>query len=156
MPVICLALQAAIIAGPGPLGDAEALRRVLFPASYVGLLAFVWLNRWSLAILVIGVGLALNLLVIAANGGLMPVSPETLVRAGLLERAASVSLGDPLPRSKDVVLTREDTRLWPLSDVFAVDNPLGVRAFSPGDLVIAFGLLVGVGEGLLLLARRRR
>lgn len=155
LPISCLALQAAIISGPGGFGEAEVARRTLFPVSYLGLLAFVWLNRWSLGLLVVGLGVALNFLAIASNSGLMPVAPDTLARAGLLEEAAGLAGGDSLPRSKDVILERGETRLWPLTDIFVLENPSRMRVFSLGDLVIAFGLLATAGEGAYFLFWRR-
>lgn len=44
--------------------------------SQVMLLVFVWANRRQPGFWALGVGLALNLLVIAANGGWMPISPD--------------------------------------------------------------------------------
>lgn len=46
--------------------------------SQVMLLVFAWVNRQQPGFWALGVGLALNLLVIAANGGRMPVSPDTV------------------------------------------------------------------------------
>ena len=47
-------------------------------ASQVVLLIFIWFNRDRIGIIILGLGLALNLLVIALNKGLMPISPETV------------------------------------------------------------------------------
>jgi hypothetical protein len=120
------------------------------------LLVFVWLNRWSLAILIIGVGLAMNFTAMLANGGLMPVTIETIQSAGLEEKVAEAKLGDPLPRSKDVALRKEDARLWLLSDRFVVKNSPSLRIFSPGDVVIGLGLLTGLGEVLFYFGQRNR
>jgi hypothetical protein len=142
LPIICLAIQAWLVSGGGSIEENEALRRTLFPLTYAGLLAFVWFNRWSAAIIVIGIGLAMNFIVIIANGGLMPITPEAIAESGLHEKAERAVLGDPLVHSKDVVLLKEDTRLWPLSDIIVIENPSNLRIFSPGDVVIGFGLLI--------------
>ena len=49
---------------------------VSFITSLLLLLIFVGLNHKQVGFWVIGAGIALNLLVIAGNGGLMPISPE--------------------------------------------------------------------------------
>lgn len=152
MVFAALGLQLLVIyAG---LGEAEVLRRVLFPASYLLLLPFVWANRRRLGILVISAGLLLNFVAIAANGGLMPISPDTLRSAGLEEQLAGLESGDPVPLSKDVLLERGETRLWPLTDVLVWENPSNVRAFSVGDAVMTAGLLIAVAD--LCLPRVRR
>ena len=149
---LALGLQLLVIyAG---LGWAAPLRRVLFILSYLILFLFVAANWRRLGIAVIGAGLLLNFLAIAANGGLMPISPETMVRAGLADRLAGLEPGDPVPFSKDILLGGDDTRLRALSDILVLDNPADIRAFSVGDTVIAAGLIVTLAE--LFLPRPRR
>ncbi|MEO6196574.1 MAG: DUF5317 family protein, partial [Dehalococcoidia bacterium] len=79
-------------------------------------------------------------LVIAANGGLMPVTPETLERTGGIP--AGVETGEWVPDSKDVLLERADTRLYPLSDRITWDALDPIRAFSAGDMLIVVGLAI--------------
>src|SRR5690606_23596218 len=91
------------------------------PVFYVGtfwiLLALIWLNRRNPAFLLIGFGIFLNMLVIAANGGKMPVSAESLARAGF----------DPGPIASGQVITHqlltETTRLAFLADVLVLGKP---------------------------------
>jgi len=47
----------------------------VLPLSLVILLLFVWSNRRNQGFWLLGIGLLLNLSVIVANGGLMPISP---------------------------------------------------------------------------------
>jgi hypothetical protein len=139
--VALLALLLQVLAIEGPLGDAEFLRRALIVSSYVLLLVFVALNIRRPGIAVIGVGLALNFLPIIANEGLMPITAETILKTGPMPEDAAV--GKWLPGSKDVLLERDDVRLWFLADRFtwgAVSSV--VRAFSIGDVVIGLGLIV--------------
>jgi hypothetical protein len=130
-------------------GDADVLRRFIFPSSYVLLLAFVALNRRYIGFLVIGAGMLLNLLAIVSNGGLMPVSPANMAEAGLSHKIEELSLGDGIPRSKNVLLEDGDTHLRWLSDRFTwlPDGPFAV--FSAGDVIIVAGLLVLLFEFLL-------
>src|SRR5919202_4627614 len=46
---------------------------------------FCWLNRRQIGIRLATIGIALNLLVMGANGGTMPVNPTTLVRMSGLD-----------------------------------------------------------------------
>ena len=150
VPFAALALQIVVVDAPTGLGDTA--RRSILVLSYVLLLGFVLANLHWRGLIVIGAGLFLNFLAIISNGGLMPISPDTLERSGLPQE--EVSAGEWVPHSKDVLLTREETNLWPLSDILVWKNPTGVNAFSVGDLVIGAGLLVTLGEVLLPSVRR--
>jgi hypothetical protein len=130
------------------LADPAALLNL---GSCLLLLAFVWRNRRLPGLVLIGVGLALNVAVIAANGGLMPIEAEAVQRLGHAPRVASLAAGYRVYMAKDVILPREQTNLWLLSDVFVVPPPFPVpTAFSLGDLFIAMGAFV-----LLQCAMRR-
>lgn len=152
MCLIALGLQALLIYSE--VGQGRILPRALFVLSYLLLFVFVWANRRHLGLLIIGIGLLLNFLAIVTNGGLMPVSPDTLERAGLEERMAALKLGEPIPLTKNLLLEREDTRLWFLSDILVWDNPANIRAFSVGDVIIGVGLAVTLAN--LFLPRPRR
>jgi len=150
LAVSALGLQLLVIfAGLGELSD---VRRGLFVFSYLLLIVFVLANLRRPGIAVIGVGLALNFLAIVSNGGLMPVTPEALDRVG--PPPTEIELGEPVPLTKDVLLVREDTRLWPLTDILTWENPTNIHLFSVGDLFIAAGLALTLAE--LLLPRLRR
>lgn len=116
--------------------------------SYLLLFVFVWLNRRMLGVLVIGMGLLLNLTVILANGGYMPTSPEALQRGGYISSSPIVS-GTRLAKSKDIILSREETRLWFLSDTLVIPPPFPwPTVFSVGDVVIAAGTFLLVQQGM--------
>jgi hypothetical protein len=95
-------------------------------------------------IAVLGAGIILNFLPIAANGGLMPITPETLEKTGGIPEG--VEVGDWVPGSKDVLLEREDTNLYVLSDRLTWDALGPVRAFSAGDVLIVVGLVIFLGS----------
>jgi hypothetical protein len=138
--VALLAVSAQLLAIFGPFGDDELPRRVLMIGSYLLLILFVAANFRYTWIAVLGAGIILNYLVIAGNGGLMPVTPETLERTGGIPEG--VETGDWVPDSKDVMLQREETKLYPLSDRIVWDSLDPVRAFSAGDVLIVVGLAI--------------
>jgi hypothetical protein len=124
------------------------ITRSLFPnwllvvfllASQVMLLAFVWLNRRIAGMFILLCGVALNIAVMTANGGFMPISPQTANRL-----VSEDNLRDIQPGSrfgvKDILLHPEDTRLEWLADRFLPPTwfPYQV-AFSLGDVFIALG-----------------
>jgi uncharacterized membrane protein len=140
---LAILLQAAAIAAP--LGDDDAPRRILLQLSYVFLCAFVLANIWRPGIALIGVGLLFNFAAIVANGGLMPITPETLLQTGPLPDGAAI--GRWLPGTKDVLLEREDVHLYFFSDrIVWQDISSVIRAFSIGDVVIMSGLFVTLAE----------
>jgi len=104
------------------------------------LLIFAWFNRQLFAFWVLGLGLLLNLCVISLNGGLMPISPETLSKMGIDLAAHALQVGERFGGSKDVLLPPAQTRFVWLSDRFLLPGwfPYSV-AFSLGDILIAVG-----------------
>jgi len=107
--------------------------------SLVCFLAFTWLNRWVVGMSILLIGLALNLTVIASNGGFMPISPQT---AGRL--VSENTQADLMPGSrfgpKDILTLPERTRFEWLADRFLPPEWISYRvAFSLGDVFIALG-----------------
>jgi hypothetical protein len=127
--VLALVVQIAITTWAadsvhGTVGD------VLHLATYALAAAFFVANRRVRGLWLVAVGGALNLVAIAANGGVMPASRWAVETAGLPIRpdefANSQALAHP--------------RLLPLGDVFAV--PAGwpfANVFSVGDVVLLIG-----------------
>jgi hypothetical protein len=114
--------------------------------SQVLLLVFAWGNRRLAGVWLLGLGLLLNLAVIVLNGGLMPISPETVLRLAPQTPPGLLTIGARLGVTKDVVLSEAQTSLAFLSDRFILPNPFtkgssgnAAAAFSLGDVVIAVG-----------------
>jgi hypothetical protein len=111
--------------------------------SYVLLMTALWQNRHLPGMPVIALGLLLNAAVITANGGFMPIEPDAVERIGHTSRVVEPQLGSRVLMAKDLVLPRNLTRLWLLSDVFVVALPYPFRtAFSLGDALLAAGIFV--------------
>ena len=98
--------------------------------SYALLVAFAAVNFRRAVLLPLFLGLFANALVIAANGGQMPVSPDAWKAAGFgtFEETSNVQLGAD--------------HLGFLGDVFAIPPafPLG-NVFSVGDILIGVGMI---------------
>lgn len=118
----------------------DELAAVALVSSQGLLLVFAWFNRKQAGFWALGLGLAFNLLVIALNGGLMPISPETLAQLVPDAPPGHWQIGGRLGVGKDVVLPVAATRLSWLSDRFLLPDWLPYSgAFSLGDMFIAFG-----------------
>jgi len=116
--------------GGSPLGDA------LLIGSYVLLLAFAVRNLRTMGFPLILAGLALNLAVIAPNGG-MPVTREAVIGSGQANLMRDLREGHlakhHLESSQDV--------LRPLDDRFVLGPPIRQVA-SVGDALIYAGLVL--------------
>jgi hypothetical protein len=102
----------------------------LYVAALAGLVAWTFLHvRRLTGVWLVAGGAALNLLVVVANGGRMPVAPAL---AGALVQRNHIG---------QYVLMGSNTNLYWLADWITVSGPVGIRgAYSPGDLVVAVGI----------------
>ncbi len=150
--LFALAMQAIAIFVP--LGFDDVPKRLLFVLSYLFLIFFIIVNLPRPGFVIIGLGLLLNFLPIVSNGGLMPVTAEHVAEIGQLHRIKGREEGDAIPHTKNVLKSRQNTRFYELSDRLVWDNPVIFKLFSIGDLVIAGGLVVLLGD--LFLPRLQR
>ena len=149
LPILGFGLQIYMIYWPSATAPALlSLHTGVLVASYLLLLWFIWINRRTIGVLVMGVGLLMNLTVMLANGGYMPITPEAVRSVGHEYELSSWEAGSRLRNTKDVLLPREQSSLWFLSDLFVVRRPFPIPSvFSPGDAVLTLGasLLILVG-----------
>ncbi|MFB5762322.1 DUF5317 domain-containing protein [Paenibacillus medicaginis] len=111
----------------------------LFMAVYVAGLVFLWLNRHQPGFLIILIGVFLNFLVMAVNGGRMPVS-----------LTASYVLGPyyvELLQSGEVIskhfMMNDSTRLSFLGDIIPLSAPYPrTQVISVGDVVMNVGIFL--------------
>lgn len=110
-------------------------------ASQVGLVIFCVLNRRHFGIKVLAVGLLLNLLVITANGGFMPMSTETARQLVSEAVFRTLVVGSRLSAGSKDVLLPPDGIIFPwLADRFLPPAWFSYRfAFSLGDVFIGMG-----------------
>jgi Family of unknown function (DUF5317) len=139
-PLVMSAGFSARLATPAlPGAMTLPLGSVLNLASFACALAFLYVNRHLPGFTVILAGLALNVLVIIANGGQMPGDPAQLERAGLLqEQLDTVAKGLWSPFS----LLEPGTPLAFLADRILIPMPFREPTVaSVGDLVVVLGVL---------------
>ena len=107
--------------------------------SQVIFLAFTFLNWQFAGMRILFCGAALNLLVMASNGGFMPISPQTASRLfpqiDMWDYPAGTLFG-----AKDILLPPEQTRFEWLADRYLPPAWFPYQfAFSFGDVFIAAG-----------------
>ena len=116
------------------------LASIFLVGTQICLLAFIWLNREQPGFILLGAGLALNLLVIITNGGWMPVSPHVVAQLSPNMQSTDLVSGMRVGWSKDILLLPSETRLGWLSDCLILPSWFPQRAaFSLGDILIASG-----------------
>lgn len=135
LPLVWLAIGLQAVTYPLSSHVADWLSSVLHVATYAIAGAFVWLNRRLPGLWIIAAGGAMNLIAIAANGGVMPASRRAWRIAGFDEERTRFENSFPV----------EHPRLGLLGDIFAVPHgwPFA-NVFSFGDVVLVVGLVVMV------------
>jgi hypothetical protein len=150
---VALALVAAQFGAIRFAPSAMAVR-IALPATIAGVPLALWPLRHRLGTWIMFVGLAANLAVILANGGLMPIERGTVAAAAGDERAARYRPGEWISGSKDALVGSGGGRAVALGDRIIVHVGDGGFVASPGDIIVWAGLVVLAGEASLAWQRR--
>jgi len=136
--ILSFAIRFGLSWAAGKMEIPRAAAAVIHLSAYVMVIAAVFANLRLKGMWLIGAGTALNMLVIAANGGRMPIGMDGLRRAGL----------DVLPSFQPVAsgasytheLVDASTRVAFLGDVLCIPRPLWPpTVFSVGDILVMIG-----------------
>jgi hypothetical protein len=114
----------------------EALRLPLFMAAFGLLLAALWVNRSHPGLRLAFVGILLNTIAIAANGGYMPIWEPSLLAAGFTV-ADVTPFHVLLPPGLNVEFLRH---AGPLADILPIPVPIIRNVASIGDVFLTAGL----------------
>lgn len=135
-------IQAAILVDhAASLNYLVSFYPLLYIASFILLMAFFFLQGKQAGFIIIGFGIFLNLLVIGANGGAMPVD-ITRVPSHLAEEIAD---GTKSPFHTHIT---DDTKLEFLGDRISVPYKPN-HLLSIGDLILAFGVAFLIQQKML-------
>ena len=108
-------------------------------ASLVLFSVFAWFNRHLPGMPILIVGLLLNFAVIVANGGWMPISPQTANLLTGKDVLQFMNLGDRFGE-KDILLPAQNIHFEFLADRFLLPLWFPYKAaFSLGDILISIG-----------------
>jgi hypothetical protein len=130
LALAALIAQVVLFADPVATAVADAVGRLVYTISTAAVFIAVLANLRIIGVPIVALGAGLNLLAIAANGGIMPAEPGAAAAAGIVT-------GDQFSNSAIVT----DPVLAPITDIFAI--PAGLpfaNVFSIGDVLIAIGL----------------
>jgi len=123
-------LQAVmVIYAPGQ----TILQMVILTSSQIALIFLFLFNHHVPGAKLFAVGIALNVLVMVANGGWMPVTPET---SHFVHPDRPIVEQTRASSSKNIILPRSETNLWILSDIIRVTLPWRRNAVSIGDVLL--------------------
>lgn len=130
--------------------------RIVVPLTMLAVPVALSPFRHRIGVWIMYVGMAANLVVIVANGGLMPIERHTLVSAVGDAGAAHYATSAWVSGSKDVLVASGSGRLVALGDSIIIRFGGAGLVASPGDLVVWAGLLVLAAEASIALQRSRR
>jgi uncharacterized protein DUF5317 len=145
LALAAIAMQVVVIS---IVQGADWAHHVVHLASYGLIAAFLWFNRRLPFLWLAAIGGSLNLVAIAANGGVMPADPDALEAAGIEQNAGEFANSTAVAHP----------HLGFLGDVFAVPSSWPVsNVFSVGDVILVIAALLALHSvcGSRLAAARR-
>ena len=118
-----------------PQAGSQALHDMVHVGSYVAVALFVVVNRRIPWVWLVALGGALNCTAILAHGGVMPASPNALVKAGFEL--------DPAGFTNSSAVAHPHLQF--LGDVFWIPSSVPIsNVFSVGDVLILAGALLAM------------
>ena len=117
-------------------GQRTWLEMALVILSHLAVMFVALLNRHIPGAKLFALGIVLNTLVMAANGGWMPITPA-MHQYVHPDQTLAVETKPPL--SKSIILSRSETRLWVLSDIIPAPLPWRRYVISLGDILLVLG-----------------
>jgi hypothetical protein len=143
---VLLAFQFSVFYLQEKIGFIASYSGYLFIVVYAAGLYLLWINRKEKSFWFIFAGVALNFLVMLANGGKMPVSLEA---ASVLDPVYVQMLKDGAVVSKHVLLT-DSTHLSFLGDIIPLSAPYPrSQVISVGDVIMNFGIFMFLQNAML-------
>ena len=139
MVVVALAIQIFLAVVEIPSDRFDDLGFALVMASYAFLLAFCFVNLRISMMWVIGLGIALNALVIGLNQGMPTADHEVTTRSGR-------TIEEPIERTAKHRPESDDDLLPILGDRLRVPYPVD-EVISIGDVVIGLGIILVCYQG---------
>jgi hypothetical protein len=134
MVLVALAIQILLAFVEIPADRLDDLGFGLVMASYAFLLAFCFVNMRISMMWIIGVGIALNALVIGLNQGMPTADHEVTTRSGR-------TIEEPIERTAKHRPESDDDLLPFLGDRLRVPDPID-EVISIGDVVIGLGIIL--------------
>ncbi|MBN1218963.1 MAG: DUF5317 domain-containing protein [Anaerolineae bacterium] len=113
------------------------LQILLLILSQFALILLLLLNRHVPGAKLFAVGVFLNTTVMIANGGWMPLTPEMYQ---FVHPEREIEIYDKPSGSKSIILPREETRGWVLTDIIPVSLPWRRNVVSIGDTFLILGV----------------
>lgn len=123
--------------GPG------LLTNLIYAGSIVLIILFLLFNVEVKGLRLLGLGLLLNAVAIAANGGSMPSSLEALKKILSAEKLNQLVAGSA---SYNVILINDKTNFKYLCDFIYIP---GINVYSIGDFLIAAGAFIAIQQIML-------
>ncbi len=132
--VVYLVQATLVIYSPGK----SLFQTSVMVSTHLICLILLLVNRHLPGAKLAAVGISLNVAVIVANGGWMPLAPDA---AYFVHPDRPIpELYTRAPNSKVVLLPREETNLWILSDIIRVTVPWRRSVISIGDVLLIAGV----------------
>jgi hypothetical protein len=145
---LLLGIQLLLYALHGKISIIEKYNGYMFMVVYAAGLYMLWLNRKEKGFWWIFAGVALNFIVMLANGGKMPVSVEAT--ASVFDPVYAQILTEGVAVSKHAAL--DDSTLLPfLGDIIPITTPYPIsQVISIGDVVMNFGIFIYLQNVMLV------